>query len=171
MKFFKRCRKFRISLNPKKSLFAIIEGKLLGHIISKNVFIDPNRVSTIKTLSLPRNKKEVQAFLGKIDFLRRFIRNYVEIVKDINDILKKGHEVKWNVSSKHAFDQIKKSIFKAPILASPNYTKPFSMSSFTSETSLTIVSLQNNEDSHDQPIAFSRKFMRDAKLKYDIIEK
>ena len=35
MKVFDRCRKFRISLNPKKSLFAVKEGKLLGHIISK----------------------------------------------------------------------------------------------------------------------------------------
>ena len=32
---FQRCRKYGISLNPKKSLFAIDEGKLLGHIISK----------------------------------------------------------------------------------------------------------------------------------------
>ena len=35
MKVFERCRKFGISLNPKKSPFSIKEGKLLGHIISK----------------------------------------------------------------------------------------------------------------------------------------
>ena len=33
---FQRCRKFGISLNPKKSLFAMEEGKLLDHIISKD---------------------------------------------------------------------------------------------------------------------------------------
>jgi len=58
MKVFERCRKFGISLNPKKSLFAISEEKLFGHIISKDgVVIDPNKVSTIQTLALPRNKK------------------------------------------------------------------------------------------------------------------
>ena len=42
MKVFDRCRKFGISFNPKKSLFAIKEGKLFGHIISKEgVVIDP----------------------------------------------------------------------------------------------------------------------------------
>ena len=32
---FKRCRKYGISLNPKKCVFAVIEGKLLGHVVSK----------------------------------------------------------------------------------------------------------------------------------------
>jgi len=42
IKVFGRCRKFGISLNPKKSLFVVKEGKLLGHIISKEgVVIDP----------------------------------------------------------------------------------------------------------------------------------
>jgi hypothetical protein len=42
------------------------------------VRIDPNRVEAIQTLSLPRSRKEVQAFLGKINFLRRFISNFAE---------------------------------------------------------------------------------------------
>jgi len=172
MKVFERCRKFGISLNSKKSLFVITEGKFLGHIISKDgVVIDPNKVSIIQTLSLPRNKKEVQAFLGKINFLRRFIPNYAEIIKDITDMLKKGHEIKWTVSSRHAFDEIKKAIFEAPTLASPDYTKPFNIFSFASETTLVVVLLQKNEDSHDQPIAFFSKVTRDVGLKYDIIEK
>ena len=105
MKVFDRCKKFGISLNPKKSLFAIKEGKLLGHkILEKGVVIYPKRVSTIETLILPRNKKEIQAFLGNINFLRRFIPNYAEIVKDITGMLRKDHEVKWSVSSRHAFD-------------------------------------------------------------------
>jgi hypothetical protein len=76
-KVFSKCRRFGISLNPNKSLFAMKEGKLLGHIVSaKGVRIDPSRVETIRTLSLPRSKKEVQTFLGKINFLRRFISNF-----------------------------------------------------------------------------------------------
>ena len=45
---FQKCRKFSISLNPKKSNFAMKEGKLLGHIISKEgIRIDPDRVASI----------------------------------------------------------------------------------------------------------------------------
>jgi hypothetical protein len=95
-KFFLKCQRFGLSLNPKKSLFSMKEGKLLGHIVSvEGVRIDPSRVEAIHTLSLPRSRKEVQAFLGKINFLRRFISNFVELVKHITTMLKKGNEVKW----------------------------------------------------------------------------
>jgi hypothetical protein len=45
---FHKCKRFGISLNPKKSSFAMQEGKLLGHVISKEgIKIDPRRVATI----------------------------------------------------------------------------------------------------------------------------
>jgi hypothetical protein len=95
-KVFLKCKNFGLSLNIKKSLFAMKEGKLLGHIVStEGVRIDPSIVEAIQTLSLPRSKKEVQSFLGKINFLRRFISNFVELVKYITSMLRKGNEVKW----------------------------------------------------------------------------
>ena len=46
--FFDHCRKYGISLNPKKSIFTILEGKLLGHIISKKgISIDPEIIEVI----------------------------------------------------------------------------------------------------------------------------
>jgi len=45
---FSKCRKFGLSLNPKKSLFSMQEGNLLGHIVSaRGVSIDPSRVESI----------------------------------------------------------------------------------------------------------------------------
>ena len=44
-----RCRKYGISLNPKKCVFAVTEGKLLGHIVSKKgISIDPERIKAIE---------------------------------------------------------------------------------------------------------------------------
>jgi len=72
-----KCRKYGISLNPKKPLFGLEEGKLLGHIISKKgIKIDPARIEAILQIPHHRNVKELQAFLGKINFLRRFISNF-----------------------------------------------------------------------------------------------
>ena len=51
--FFQKCRKYGLSLNPKKSLFTMEEGKLLGHIISKDgIRIDPARVQEIQQIDL-----------------------------------------------------------------------------------------------------------------------
>ena len=59
------------------------------------VKIDLKRVEVINSIAFPRNKKEVQIFLGHINFLRRFIPNYAKIVRHIADMLKKDNEVKW----------------------------------------------------------------------------
>jgi ABC-type uncharacterized transport system substrate-binding protein len=58
-KVFQKCKKFGILLNPNKSHFRVEEGKLLGHIISKEgIKIDPSRVEGILKINTPHNKKK-----------------------------------------------------------------------------------------------------------------
>ena len=67
---FERCRKYGISLNPKKCVFAVTEGKLLGHVVSKKgISIDPERIRAIEQIPLPHNKKGMQSFMGTINFV------------------------------------------------------------------------------------------------------
>ena len=55
---FLKCRKFGISSSPKKSNFPLEEGKLLGHIISKDcIKIDPSKVQAIHNIEISRTKK------------------------------------------------------------------------------------------------------------------
>ena len=57
---FDKFRRYGLSLNLQKPMFALEEGKLLGHIVTKEVVkIDPKWVEVINGISLPRNKKEV----------------------------------------------------------------------------------------------------------------
>ena len=54
-KYFLKCRKYGVSSNPRNSNFALEEGKLLGHIISKDgIKIDPERVSAFLNVEEPR---------------------------------------------------------------------------------------------------------------------
>ena len=90
LRMFRKCRKFGISLNPKNSFFAMKEGKMLGNIISyEGIRVDLKRVEVISKIDIPRNKVEVQSFLGKVNFLRIFIVAFAEIVKYITDVLGK----------------------------------------------------------------------------------
>ena len=103
-KNFIKCKKIGISLNPKKSNFALEEGKLLGHIISKDgINIDPDRVSAILKVGVPRSKKEIQCFLGQVNILRRFIPSFAEILMNITNMLKKGHGIKWTSEARKYF--------------------------------------------------------------------
>jgi ribonuclease HI len=106
---FEKCRKYGLSLNPKKSHFAMQEGKLLGHIVSRDgIRIDPKRVEAIETLAIPRNVKEIQSFLGKIIFLRRFVPNFAEIVKLITDMLKRTAKSSGRLKQGHLLIILKK---------------------------------------------------------------
>jgi hypothetical protein len=67
---FERCHGYQISLNLKKSIFGVIEGKLLGHIISKyGVKVDPKKIEGIEQITLPWNQRALQSFFGKIKFI------------------------------------------------------------------------------------------------------
>jgi hypothetical protein len=73
----------------------------LGNIISKDgIKIDPSRIESILKLEHPRNIKELQSFIGKINLLRRFIHNLAELLKNITNMLKKDTEIKWDSESK-----------------------------------------------------------------------
>jgi hypothetical protein len=171
-KVFLKCRKFGRSMNPKKSLFAMKEGKLLGHIVSaEGVRIHSNRVEAILTLTLPRSKKEVQSFLGKVNFLRRFVSNFVELLKYITTMLRKDNEIKWIVEAHSSFDQIKKALTESRVLVSPDYSKDFLIFSFASFDTIATVLLQKNSEVLEHPIAFFSQALRDVELKYDIMDK
>ena len=107
-KFFEKCRKYGLSLNPKKTLFGLQECKLLGHIISEEgIKIDPKRIEGILQINHPRNIKELQYFIGNINFLRRFIPNLAELLRYITNMLKKEIRVKWTIEAKKSFELVK----------------------------------------------------------------
>jgi len=148
------------------------EGKLLGHIISaEGIKIDPKRVEAIQKIGLPRNKIEAQSFIGKVNFLRRFITAFAEIMKWITSMLRKDSNIKWTPEAKKSFEDIKKAISEAPVLVSPDFSKDFLIFSFASKHTIAGVFLQKNQEGNEQPIPFYSKTLRDAPLKYDIMEK
>ena len=129
-----------MSLNPKKSLFAMDEGKLLGHIISKDgICIDLARVEAIQQIDLPRNKKEIQLFNGKMNFLRRFVPNIVEHLREITNMLKKDSQVSWMEEVVKSFNLVKLALSSAPVLISPDYTQDFILFSFALEHTMAAV--------------------------------
>ena len=76
-------------------MFGIQEGKILGHIIfEEGIKIDPKMIEGILQISRPRNIKELQSFIEKINFLRRFIPNLEKLLRNIKKMLKREIGVK-----------------------------------------------------------------------------
>ena len=148
------------------------EGKLPGHIISeRGTKIYHDRVATIQQIGLTKNKKEIQSFLGKVNFLRRFITNFAEVVKDMKNMLKNDSKFKWSLEAKKYFIDNKKALYEALVLVSPNFAKEFMIFPFSSEHTIAGVLLQKNEKNEEKPISSYIKTLRDSTLKYNIMEK
>ena len=109
--------------------------------------------------------------MGKNNFLRRFVSNFVELVKYITSMLRKGNEVKWNAQSRESLNQIKKALTVALVLISPDYSKDFLIFSFASFDTVAAVLLQKNDAGLEQPISFFNRALRDVEIRYDIMEK
>ena len=157
-KFYLKCKKYGISLNPRESNFGLEEGKLLGHIISKDgIKIDPERIKEIYMFEEPRRKKEVQSFIRHVNFLRRFIPSFAEILMNITNMLKIYHEIKCTMDARRDFRDITHAIIEAPILVSLDFSKDFLIFSYASDHTIVGVLLQKNDQNVEQPIEFLAK--------------
>ena len=88
IKVFEKCQTFCIYLNPKKCVFMVRQGRILGHIVSKkDISTDLDKINTIVDLPRPTNVKEVQAFMGHFGYYRKFIYMYVVIAKPIYGLI------------------------------------------------------------------------------------
>ena len=85
-----KCRAYSMSLNPKKCIFAVPYGLLLGYVVSsKGLMPDVNKVSKILQLNPPTMVTELQSFLGHVGFYKRFICHYADKVALMTRLLEK----------------------------------------------------------------------------------
>jgi hypothetical protein len=82
--------------HPKKSVFVVENGKLLRFIVSKDgMIIDPEITQYIAKLPPPSSKKSMQSFLGKINFVKRFVPRFSEMVRPLQNLIKKDVLYHW----------------------------------------------------------------------------
>ena len=89
-------RRYGLKMNPLKCAFGVLDGKFLGFIIhEKGIEIDPKRVEAMKKVEAPTCKKDLQKFLGKVNFLRRFISNLSGKIDAFTPILRLKDETEF----------------------------------------------------------------------------
>jgi len=107
-KFFDRLRRYNLKLNPVKCAFGVPTRKLLGYIISRRgIKLDPSKVKAIQDLSPPKNKKDVMSFLGRLNYINRFIAQSTIICEPTFIMLKKDTATSWIENYQKVFDKIK----------------------------------------------------------------
>jgi hypothetical protein len=165
-------QKFGISLNPSKSIFGVTKGKLLGHIVSDSgISIDLERITVILNLPTPTSKKEVQDFMGIINFVRRFVPNFAVMVKPIHNLLKQDRSFSWTDGVENDFLRIKKAISSTPVLAKTDFEKDFIIYTNATEEAISAILLQSDDQNNEKHVAYMSQSLSDDEIKYSYIEK
>ena len=95
-KSFERMRIYHLKLNPLKCAFGVQAGNFLGFLVhQRGVEIDKNKARAVLEAKQPQTKKELQRFLGQVNYLRRFISNLAGKTKEFSDLLKLRQEAEF----------------------------------------------------------------------------
>ena len=93
---FKRCREYKLRMNPMKCAFGVSIGKFLGFLVHhRGISIDPAKVTAIATMKSPTTIRELKSFLGRVSYIRRFVPGLASVMCGLSKLLKKGTEFTW----------------------------------------------------------------------------
>ena len=94
-KLFERLKKYKLRLNPNKCTIEVRSGKLLGFVVSrKGIEVDLAKVKSIQEMPTPRSVKEVRCFLGRLNYIARFISHLTVTCEPVFKLLKKDQLVR-----------------------------------------------------------------------------
>ena len=165
---FKKLREFNLKIQPDKSEFLRKDVEFLGHIITPSgIKPNPSKLKAIEKFPIPKTPKEIKSFLGLVGYYRRFISNFSKIVSPLTKCLKKGSKLNFNDPEYiYAFNHCKEILMNAPVLAYPDFSKKFKLTTDASNVAVGAVLSQS-----DRPIAYHSRTLNSAERNYSTIEK
>src|SRR5258707_15842115 len=117
---------YKLFLQLEKCKFECREVDYLGLVISKDhVVMDPVKVQGVMDWLQPAKVKDVQSFIGFVNFYWRFICNFSEIACPLHMLTQKLKDWSWGAAEQQAFDMLKSTVTSTPMLAFPSKSGPF----------------------------------------------
>lgn len=168
-----KLREHKLYLKPDKCDFEQITIKYLGLVMSaRRVSMDPVKVTGVRDWLVPCNQKEVQSFLGFVNFYQWFIRDFSHDAHLLFDLTKKDVPWQWGSEEQIAFKGLKKKVTSAPVLALPTDDQLFQIEADSSDIATgTVLSQLSKENRQWHPISFLSKSLSPVERNYEIYNK
>ena len=120
----------------------------------------------------PKTEKEVRGFLGRLNYIARFISHLTATCDLIFRLLRKKNLGKWNEECDKAFEKIKQYLLNPPLLVPPVPERPLILYLTVTETAMGCVLGQHDETRRKERVIYylSKKFT-EYESRYTMIEK
>lgn len=162
-----RCREINIKLNKNKCKIGLTELKYLGHKISKNgISPDDSHTTAVQNMPTPKNVKDLERFLGLINYVGNFISNLSEKTHLLRELLKKNIEWHWDERHDNCFNELKKCLVSPPVLRYYSLQHPVTVSVDASKHGLGACLMQDGA-----PVCYASKSLTETEQRYAQIEK
>jgi hypothetical protein len=168
-----RMRKFNVMAKPSKCKFCQTEVTYLGHRVGNGKLkMDTYNVDKILNMPMPGTLKEIRSFVCLVGYYRRFIKDFATIAKPLTELQNKekcaklgkreGTKKKFELpeEAKEAVETLKRKITEAPVMALPDFKKPFGMRTDASQYAIGGVLFQWDEKGNEHPIWFASRVLK-----------
>jgi hypothetical protein len=132
---------------------------------------DPQKLDAVREWEIPTTLKQIQSFLGFCNFYRRFVRDYGRIARPLAALTRKEAPFNWTMECRDAFEELKRRLLSAPVLAHFRYGLPTRVETDASQGVVAGVLSQKQDDGQWHPVAYYSETMHGAELNYHIHDK
>ena len=145
---------------------------LAHHVSQKEVLPSKKNLESIAQCLPPDTYTKVKSFVGLVGHYRHFIKDCAKIAAPLYDLTsgnnkdKKSEHVDLSPEALEAFDRLKAACLQAPILAFPDFNRPFLLGTDASGKGLRAVLSQKEADGRYHPIAYASHGMNETEQRY-----
>ena len=124
----KRLEENNLYMKPEKCKWKMRKVEFLGVVIGPyRIKMEEEKVKGVLDWPTPKCVKDVQKFLGLVNYYCRFIESFVSIARPLYNIVKKDQKLDWTERQEEAFRKLKERFTKKPVLAVPDLDKKMRM--------------------------------------------
>ena len=172
LKVLQRLEAAGLTLNKEKCKFSQKQVKFLGQMVDKSgVHPDPAKVKAIQEVPIPKNVGDVRRFLDMVNQFGKFSPNLAEKTKPLRELLRKDNAWLWGPPQREAFEEVKKALTTAPILALFDPTRETVVSADASCYGLGATLIQKQPDGAMKLVAYISRSLTPTEQRYAQIEK
>ena len=170
---FDRLHEYSLKLKPSKcEVFKSEINYLAHHVSQEGVLPSKKNLESIAQCLPPDTYTKVKSFVGLVGHYRHFIKGFAKIAAPLYDLTsgdnkdKKSEHVDLSPEAREALDHLKAACLQAPILAFPDFNKPFLLETDASRRGLGAVLSQKQADGWYHPIAYASQVMNETEQRY-----